>query len=410
MSRILALLIASLALSALCLRPSLAQTPGSHQVLQPASSRVSTTSPKKAHTCLKARQVPDPSLHRGLQPMIGTGYGGSFSPADMRGFYKIPATKKGAGDIVIVEAFDTDTLLSDFNNFSSYYGLPTENGSGNALVVHNPYGAPAGSADGTGWDLEACLDTQWAHAMAPNAVIVLVEATSDNVSDLFNAVAYARSGAAKEVVMGWALGEGAETANTESILTTGNGINFAAAGDNGAFYALSVNYASYPGSSPNVVSCGGTTTIANASGKLLSTLGWEEGGGGPSAVFSKPSYQSGIAGTDPTFRSMPDLCANADPNTPVAVWNTSFYGSSTWFFEGGTSEAAAVLAAIQNDSGNSYASTFAFLTHLYANLDTAGYYNDIKAGYNGYVAGDDFDMITGVGTPLGNGTAGIPGM
>ena len=42
-----------------------------------------------------------------------------------------------------------------------------------------------------GWALETALDVEWAHAIAPDANIVLVEASSDSVQALFGAVSYA---------------------------------------------------------------------------------------------------------------------------------------------------------------------------------------------------------------------------
>ena len=39
-----------------------------------------------------------------------------------------------------------------------------------------------------GWEIEEALDVEYAHAMAPNAKIYLVEANSNSFSDLFVAV------------------------------------------------------------------------------------------------------------------------------------------------------------------------------------------------------------------------------
>ena len=407
MSRFLSVLSVSLALTAACLAPSLAQTkyyPAG--VIQPESSKGGLTPTKHAKTYLKMLQVYTRPATSGAQPLIGTGLYGSYGPKDLRSFYKIPATAKGHGYIVIVDAFDTSTIVSDFNTFSNEYGLPTENGTGNALEVFAPYGYTSGSANGTGWDVEACLDTQVAHAIAPNAVIVLVEAASNSLTDLYNAVSWGRTaGPTSELSMSWGSSEGGASSSTESILTSGNGINFASTGDSGAFYGLHGNYTSYPASSPNVVAVGGTTTVCSDStpGKLLATIAWEEGGGGPSALFGKPSYQSGIIGTDPTYRSLPDLSANADPQTPFALINTSYYGVTYVFFVGGTSESSPILAALQNDSGDNWGgNTVAFLSHIYGSI--AGgtytkYFNDVKAGYNGFLAGTRYDMATGLGTP-----------
>src|SRR5262249_42595752 len=92
----------------------------------------------------------------------------------------------GSGEtIVITDAFGSPTIAEDAQVFSQLYGLPPVN-----LTIakapglsHNPKGF------GLAWDLETTLDVEWAHALAPNAAIVLVLAT-DRAS-LDEAVNYA---------------------------------------------------------------------------------------------------------------------------------------------------------------------------------------------------------------------------
>ena len=48
-----------------------------------------------------------------------------------------------------------------------------------------------GTTTNAGWALETSLDVEWAHAIAPDADIVLVEAASSNLNSLFSAVSYA---------------------------------------------------------------------------------------------------------------------------------------------------------------------------------------------------------------------------
>src|SRR5712671_6432700 len=121
------------------------------------------------------------------------GGGGSPSgetPASLRSVYKLPSTG-GSGVIAIVDAFDYPTAENDLNVFSSQFGLPactTANG-----CFKKVFASGSQPAANCGWSQEAALDIEWAHAMAPNAKIVLVEAATNSFVDLFAAVDVATS-------------------------------------------------------------------------------------------------------------------------------------------------------------------------------------------------------------------------
>ena len=118
-----------------------------------------------------------------------------MSPNKIRGAYGLPATG-GGGIIAIVDAYHYATALNDFNKFSTQFGLPTEPStnvlSGTNKVFQVVYASSFQPQVNCGWGQEAALDIEWAHAMAPGAKIVLVEAASNSFSDLFNAVDVAR--------------------------------------------------------------------------------------------------------------------------------------------------------------------------------------------------------------------------
>ena len=110
---------------------------------------------------------------------------------------------------------------------------------------------------------------------------------------------------------------------------------FAASGDSGAYYGLS-----YPSASPEVVSVGGTSLYLNANNTYNDETGWSTGyyyggsGGGYSQAFSIPPYQQtdGFAGNNGE-RTNPDVAADADPYTGVAVYDPYDFGSATpWDF------------------------------------------------------------------------------
>ena len=101
----------------------------------------------------------------------------------------------GAGIIAIVDAFDYPTAQQDFDTFSSQFGLPLSsqnvcNGAQPCFVKVYAKGVPKRNC---GWGQEAALDIEWAHAMAPFAQIVLVEAKTNSFADLFQAVDVATS-------------------------------------------------------------------------------------------------------------------------------------------------------------------------------------------------------------------------
>src|SRR3990167_611287 len=95
---------------------------------------------------------------------------------------------QGAGVIIIVDPYDDPNAESDLNTFSNQFGLPActvDNGCFQQLYDTGVQPATA-NAD---WQLEMALDIEWAHAMAPNANIILYEAAdlSSLISATFNA-------------------------------------------------------------------------------------------------------------------------------------------------------------------------------------------------------------------------------
>src|SRR5262249_10167228 len=91
----------------------------------------------------------------------------------------------GSGQtIAIVTAYDNPNIAGDLQAFDRQFNLPDP-----ALTKATPEGLPRGDV---GWGLETALDVQWAHAVAPGANILLVEAKSSRLSDLLGAVDYAR--------------------------------------------------------------------------------------------------------------------------------------------------------------------------------------------------------------------------
>src|SRR5207248_5013924 len=99
-------------------------------------------------------------------------------------------TGDGTGQtIAIVDAFSQPHIAGDLQAFDSTFGLPAPP----SFTVLNQTGGSALPPADTAWGVEESLDVEWAHALAPGAEIVLVEANSDRWDDLLTATNYART-------------------------------------------------------------------------------------------------------------------------------------------------------------------------------------------------------------------------
>jgi len=375
--------------------------PSRGQVLVPESAGWSTLDTGvRSHTRLRVLVVPDTTSSTLAQ---------YNTPATLRAVYHLPSTG-GSGAIAIVDAYHFPTALSDFNSFSKYFGLPQEmstvaTAAGNKTfeVVYAPGYKPQSGGDYiASWNLEAALDIEYAHAMAPNAKVYLVEAASDSNSDLDNAVRVASVlPGVKEVSMSWGGSEEAyEAMFFDPIFTASGVVYFASGGD-------TTDQMEYPAASPNVVACGGTSINRNSSGAFLNETGWNDTGCGPSAYETRPAFQSKVSSVVGSKRGVSDLSFEADPNTGVYVFDsTPLWGDSGWWILGGTSVASPSLAGVINlaaASGNGFAAnTAAEEARIYGSLGNANAFRDITSGTDGkYTCKVGYDFVTGVGTPYG---------
>ncbi|MGD0922462.1 MAG: S53 family peptidase [Terriglobia bacterium] len=334
------------------------------------------------------------------------------TPASIRDVYGLPATG-GAGVIAIVDAFDYPTAQADFDTFSGQFSLHLSSDkvcNGANPCFQKVYAAGKKPKANCGWAQEAALDIQWAHAMAPYAQIVLVEAASNGFSDLFQAVEVAtnivltggvQSGLSSgEVSMSWGGSEFSTEATNDGRFTANDVVYFAASGDAGGKTI-------YPGVSPNVVSAGGTTINRDASGHFVSETGWSGSGGGPSKYEPRPSYQDKIITIVGSRRGAPDFSFDANPNSGVSVYDsTPCQGSSGWLVFGGTSVSSPSLAGIVNLAGHFYLNTGPELSTIYADYASPTHYprdfRDITSGTAGsYSAKLGWDFVTGVGSNKG---------
>ena len=240
---------------------------------------------KRAHTNIRLF-VPATSLQN-AQP-FGPPYAGYAyeTPASLSCVYRL-VTKLVAGctpdlakvvlasgskTIAIVDAYHAPSAAADLAAFSTQFGLPAPN-------FQQVYAADTQPPVVAGWEIEESLDIEWAHAMAPKAKIILVEAASNSFDDLLFAetvasqlVAAAGGG---EVSNSWGGAEFSSETSYDSYFSTATVVYVASSGDDPGTI--------WPGTSPNVVSAGGTTVRrAPGTGKYIENVPWDLAGGGPS--------------------------------------------------------------------------------------------------------------------------------
>lgn len=315
------------------------------------------------------------------------------TPTNVRSAYNL--TGGGSGTIAIIDAYDDPKIESDLAVFSQQYGLRACTTANGCFEKRKMASVVPVSSD---WSIEMALDVEWAHAVAPNAKILLVESRSNSGTDLMAAVDYARSRPdVVSISMSWGGDEFTLESSYESRFVSPYGASFfASSGDNG-------HGVSWPAASANVISVGGTSVALNAQGVLTSETAWSGSGGGISAFIRTPAYQSSFAPLRAnTRRSVPDVSFNADPNSGFPVYNTVPYGRSTgWFIVGGTSAGAPQWAAMRSISAG--------ITNTNIYKDAASsygtYFRDIVSGTNGRcgiqcTAQVGYDYVTGLGSPL----------
>jgi subtilase family serine protease len=264
--------------------------------------------------------------------------------------------------------------MGDANAFSAAFGLPALTSSNFHIIDYSI--APSTCA---GPDPEINIDVEWAHAIAPGANIDLVVPPTNSFDDVDAAELYAVANRLGNVISG---SYGSEELYTPTaVLDNENLINQIAAmlgisanfasGDSGDFtfdipsFTPSV---SAPADSPYATAVGGVSLALKSDNTIAWQAGWGTNlnllisagdifdpptdgffrfgsGGGPSAVFAKPSFQSKLPGN---FRQLPDISWLADPYTggAIAISYPFQFPPLIWQVWGGTSLATPMFSAL----------------------------------------------------------------
>ncbi|HLH32073.1 MAG TPA: S53 family peptidase [Terriglobia bacterium] len=342
-----------------------------------------------------------------------------LTPAQIKhayGFDRINNEGKGQ-TIAIIDAFDHPSVEKDLAKFNNQFNLPdctTENGCftkvfacGSAKCDTNP-----GTNDPNyqSWALEIALDVEWAHAIAPKANIVLVEAAAGTLDVLLGAVDVAVNPpySADVVSMSWGGPEfQSETGPEDAHFVKRRVTFFAGAGDFGNSFGTL-----YPAASPYVMAIGGTRLTIDQSGNYVSEKAWSGVDGGISPYETEPGYQVdyGIPSDPQGKKGIPDVAFDGAPGTGVAVYDS--VGDFGWLQIGGTSIGPpqwSGLVAIANslrakDNKPALTGSHGVLYQAAQDSDGNETYHDISSGRDGNCgtlckAKPGYDFVTGLGTP-----------
>jgi subtilase family serine protease len=354
----------------------------------------------------------------------------------------------GAGKtIVLVDSYGSPTIQADLAKFDSDFGLP-DPPSFKIVTPAGPVPAynPSQNPDQPSWALETSLDVEYAHAMAPGANIVLVETPVDEtegvqglpqmmssenwvidhhmadvISQSFGATEQTFPSPSSIFKLRSAYVNAA--AHNVSVLASSGDFGVTNAHFNGVtLYTHRVN--SWPSSDPLVTSVGGLQLHLDGQGnRTLPDNVWNDtnvlgspaaGGGGQSAVFTRPSYQNSVSKVVGLHRGTPDVSLSAAVDGAALVY-MSFGGlpGPGFYLVGGTSEATPEFAGIVAIADQAAGHDLGLLNpSLYAIGSGGPGLPDITIGNNtvtftqaghtytvrGYNAVPGYDMASGLGT------------
>jgi kumamolisin len=347
-----------------------------------------------------------------------------LTPSALRNVYDVtPLTSAGftgTGSTIVVFAFDGFDQ-ADLDMFSSTFNLPKFTPT---VVGDMP-------AERSG---EATMDLEMAHAIAPDARKVLVNARPtvsgdgayEKVAQMMESADRQFPGAVWSFSIGWGCDKlltAADLAPVRSALAVAQSHGTTAFNASGDLAGLECkggqDWSAAPGaddigldavaSLPEMTDVGGTTLSTDRNGGWLAEQAWFDvplshgTGGGVSALFDRPDWQRGVMpGNDQDRRLTPDVAAVADAFTGAKI----VFGQQV-LVGGGTSQSAPIwagIAAVMNQylvaKGGRLLGDLNPLLYRVAAIADLQSFRDVTLGGNAVASAQPgFDLVTGLGTP-----------
>lgn len=373
---------------------------------------------------------------------------------DLDGMYARGLTGRGR-TIVIVDPLGSPTIEADLATFDAGFGLPPPA----SLRVLQPLG-PVPAFDPADQEMvdkaaETTADVEWAHALAPGAGIVLLETPvpetlagggfpammaaadyavrhdlGDVISQSFSLPEQNFPGRAS--LLGLRYAYRAAARHQVTVIAGSNDFGVTGTSPEGTYYRQPVVY--WPASDPLVTGVGGTALrLSPAGARLAPDAAWNDtsdaavaglfgglppmpwaSGGGHSTIFARPRYQDPVRSVTGPHRGVPDVAMSASFSGSVLIFESFSGAPGAWLPTGGSSEAApefAGLIAIADQAARRRLGLINPALYRLAQRHAAGL-TDVTQGNNtvsfpagggtatvpGYLAGEGYDLVTGVGT------------
>jgi len=324
-----------------------------------------------------------------------------YGPTQIRTAYNVPSDITGVGQtIVIIAAFQSPAVKTDLAAFDPACGLPD---AAACLSILSPDGTTPPDPSQVPWFIEESTDVEWAHAIAPGAHLILVEAKTGDDADILSATKFAIDNNLGDVIsMSFSEAESCPSADflADEHAAFGRAVAqgitlVAASGNNGSLQHSCtgplVPDVGTPASDPLVTAVGGTDLTVDASTNTYgSEVAWSASGGGFSSVYGRPSYQAPFNKTK--ARGVPDVAWHASPAHPTLIIANGKPRPSAGT-SGATAQWAGVVALADQAAGHRLGLLNELLYHGAKSNGESDRFHDISDGKRAW------DAVTGLGTP-----------
>jgi hypothetical protein len=348
---------------------------------------------------------------RGADPHA-TSQTAGYGPAELQAAYALATAASTAGGnqtVAIVDAYHHPNAEADLATYRSRFNLPPCTTANGCFRQVDQRGGSSYPAFDNGWAQEIALDIQMVSAICPTCHILLIEADSNSFANLGTAVNRAVTLNATAISNSYGGSEFSGEASYEGPYNHPNIAVTVSSGDAG--YGVE-----FPAASRYVTAVGGTTLVPGSGSRGWSETAWSGAGSGCSRYIPKPSWQTDAGCGN---RTVADVAAVADPSTGVQVYysgNNTNPVNGTWYFFGGTSVAAPIIASVYALAGNAGSGGASPYGGAFSYGHAASLF-DVTAGSNGRCAPGPknspnqylctgvkgYDGPTGLGTPNGTG-------
>ena len=341
----------------------------------------------------------------------------NYTAAQVAELYDFPTSVNGTGINIGLLELGGGYDQSDLSRYFSSVGLTVPKVTPVSVdgATNSPTGDPS-SADG-----EVCLDIEVAGSVSSGASISVYFAPNTD-QGFVDAVDAAVSTGSTVLSISWGQAEEEWDASSlqalnmamEDAANSGMTVTVAA-GDNGSSDGMAdgLSHVDFPGSSPFVICCGGTSLQGRGT-TIIGEVVWDNitkgdgaTGGGVSNVFPLPSWQSSTkipvqVNSGKHGRGVPDIAGSADPLKGYTI-----VVDGVTMTVGGTSAVAPLIAGLVALSAQEAAQAgkphaLGLLNPRLYSFGEGACYHDIVSGNNGaYSAGPGWDACSGWGSPVG---------